>query len=145
MRQEVASKDGELENAKSKINQLQNDLNDCRNKKPVATTVAAEKDYYVTFRQGKSTIDALQMPSIEKLANVLKENSNAKVTISGYASPEGNAEFNQKLSLKRAEAVKKILVKQYNIDESRIKTEGKGVGSVFSNPDWNRVSICIVD
>lgn len=145
MRQEVAAKDGELENAQSKINQLQNDLNDCRNKKSTTTTVAAEKDYYVTFRQGKSTIDALQMPNIEKLAQALKDNSNAKVTISGYASPEGNAEFNQKLSLKRAEAVKKILVKQYNIDENRIKTEGKGVGSVFSNPDWNRVSICIVD
>lgn len=145
MRQEVAAKDGELENAQSKINQLQNDLNDCRNKKSTTTTVTAEKDYYVTFRQGKSTIDALQMPNIEKLAQALKDNSNAKVTISGYASPEGNAEFNQKLSLKRAEAVKKILVKQYNIDENRIKTEGKGVGSVFSNPDWNRVSICIVD
>lgn len=144
MRQEVAAKDGELENAQSKINQLQNDLNDCRNKKP-ATVAAVEKDYYVTFRQGKSNIDALQMPNIEKLANALKQNSNAKVTISGYASPEGNAEFNQKLSLKRAEAVKKVLVDQYNIDASRIKTEGKGVGSVFNEPDWNRVSICIID
>lgn len=144
MREEVAAKDGELENAQSKINQLQNDLNDCRNKKP-ATVAAAEKDYYVTFRQGKSNIDALQMPNIEKLANALKQNSNAKVTISGYASPEGNAEFNQKLSLKRAEAVKKVLVKKYNIDENRIKTEGKGVGNVFNEPDWNRVSICIID
>lgn len=144
MRQEVAAKDGELENAQSKINQLQNDLNDCRNKKP-ATVAATEKDYYVTFRQGKSNIDALQMPNIEKLANALKKNSNAKVTISGYASPEGNAEFNQKLSLKRAEAVKKVLVDQYNIDANRIKTEGKGVGSVFNEPDWNRVSICIID
>ena len=145
MRQDIADKDGQLEKANSQINSLQNDLNDCRNKKPaVQQTAKVEQSYFVTFRQGKSSIDPMQMPSIESLAKNLKENSDAKVTISGYASPEGNAEFNQKLSLKRAEAVKKVLVEKYNIEEGRIITEGKGVGSVFGEPNWNRVSICII-
>ena len=145
MRQDIADKDGQSEKANSQINSLQNDLNDCRNKKPaVQQTAKVEQSYFVTFRQGKSSIDPMQMPSIESLAKNLKENSDAKVTISGYASPEGNAEFNQKLSLKRAEAVKKVLVEKYNIEEGRIITEGKGVGSVFGEPNWNRVSICII-
>ena len=75
----------------------------------------------------------------------MKNNPNTKAVITGYASPEGSASFNQKLSEKRAKAVKDILVKKYNIDSSRIVTEGKGVGSIFSSPSWNRVSICTVN
>ena len=65
------------------------------------------------------------------------------MTISGYASPEGNADFNQKLSEKRAKAVKKILVDKYGINADRITTEGKGVGSIFAEPTYNRASICV--
>ena len=85
------------------------------------------------------------MPNIDRLASYLKKNSNAKVTISGYASPEGNAKFNQKLSEKRAEAVKNILVKEYGISANRIETQGKGVGSIFGKPAYNRASICVTE
>ena len=85
------------------------------------------------------------MPNIDRLASYLKKNSNAKVSISGYASPEGNAEFNQKLSEKRAEAVKKILVDKYGISADRIETAGKGVGNVFAEPTYNRASICVTE
>ena len=83
------------------------------------------------------------MPNIDRLAGYLKKNSGAKVTISGYASPEGNATFNQKLSEKRAEAVKKILVNKYKISADRIQTQGKGVGTIFEEPTYNRASICV--
>ena len=45
----------------------------------------------------------------------------------------------------RAEAVKTILVKKYKISADRIKAEGQGVGNMFSEPDWNRVSISTID
>ena len=86
-----------------------------------------------------------QMANIERIATYMKENPNTKVVITGYASPEGSKSFNQRLSQKRADAVKKILVQKYDIDASRITAEGKGVGSVFSTPAWNRVSICTVN
>ena len=62
----------------------------------------------------------------------------------GYASPEGSAEINQRLATKRAENVKKALMTKYGIKEDRIQAEGKGVGDSFSEPDWNRVSICTI-
>ena len=64
---------------------------------------------------------------------------------SAKPSPEGNAEFNQELSSKRANAVKDVLVKQYGIDASRIVTQGEGVGNMFSEPAWNRISIITIE
>lgn len=141
---EAAGKDRALKNAQQTINDLQKELDDCKKKKaPVATKQVTENEYVVIFRQSSSKVDALQMPNIDRLANYLKQNNNAKVTISGYASPEGNEKFNQRLSEKRAEAVKNVLVKEYGISADRIQTEGKGVGSVFGTPKYNRASICI--
>ena len=45
----------------------------------------------------------------------------------------------------RAEAVKTILVNKYKISASRITAEGQGVGDMFTEPDWNRVSICTIE
>jgi len=95
----------------------------------------------VTFRVAKSTIDASQLPNVERIASYLNKYRNAKVSIKGYASPEGNLEKNKQLATARAEAVKNLLVKRYKISADRIQAEGNGIGDMFSEPDWNRVSI----
>ena len=79
------------------------------------------------------------------LATYMKKHPEAKVIIKGYASPEGNLAFNEKLAKARAEAVKNILVRKYKIDDTRIASEGQGIGDMFSEPDWNRVSICTIE
>ena len=98
----------------------------------------------ITFRQGKSGMDKSQMPNVERIAIYMKNHPESRVDIKGYASPEGNAEANQKLASKRAEAVKQMLVKKYRIDAQRIDAKGQGVGNLFSEPDWNRVSIATI-
>lgn len=137
---------GEVNNLKAANAKLQSDLNDCRNApKPAAekvVTVDRDLESYVTFAQGKSVVTRAQMPNVERVATYMKNHPDSKVVIKGYASPEGSAEINAKLSKARAEAVKKILVKNYKIDSSRIEAEGQGVGNMFKEPDWNRVSIC---
>jgi OOP family OmpA-OmpF porin len=128
------------------IENLKNQLKDCQNSKP-ATVVEKKSpvENIVTFRQGKSIIDKSQMPNIDRVAKFLNDNSSSKVVIKGYASPEGSAKLNQKLSLARANAVKKVLVNKYKIAADRIETEGLGVGSIFTEPTYNRVSICTVN
>lgn len=98
----------------------------------------------ITFRQGKSSVDASQLPNVERVASYLKKYADAKVVIKGYASPEGSAEVNARIAKARAEAVKTILVNKYKISPSRITAEGQGVGDMFTEPDWNRVSICSI-
>lgn len=82
---------------------------------------------------------------MERVATFLRNHAKATVSIKGYASPEGSAEVNARIALARAEAVKKILVNKYKIAAERITAEGQGVGNMFSEPDWNRVSICTIE
>ena len=59
----------------------------------------------------------------------------------GYITP-GSKAFNQKLSEKRAEAVKAILVKKYKIAADRIATEGLGAtDKLFDQVEFNRVAL----
>ena len=99
----------------------------------------------ITFRQGKITIGADQKPNVERIATYMKNHPGSTVKILGYASPEGSVEINERIARQRAEAVKNMLVNTYKISASRITAEGQGVGSMFSEPDWNRVSIATLE
>lgn len=147
LRGEVNNKDYEINNAAQRINGLQRELEDCRTKiVPVQTVVKTTRipESIITFRQGKSVVDASQLPNVERVASYMKKYPNAKVVIKGYASPEGSVEVNDRIAKARAEAVKSILVKKYKINTNRITAEGQGVGDMFTDPDWNRVSICTI-
>ena len=146
LRDELNSKNKELSDCQRQVNKLQDDLEAARNKKPevvekVVTKNKKTLESVVTFRVAKSTIDASQLPNVERIASYLNKYRNAKVVIKGYASPEGDLEKNKKLAAARAEAVKTLLVNRYKISADRIQAEGNGIGDMFSEPDWNRVSI----
>ena len=113
--------------------------------KPVTKTVEGTKlAPVVIFRQGKSIIDASQKPSVAMIANYMKAHPTSKVRIQGYASPEGKADFNQKLSERRAQAVADMLTKTYGISADRITCKGMGVTTeIFQENDWNRVATFI--
>ncbi len=95
---------------------------------------------YVFFNVNSSYIQANQQPEIAMTAEQLKANPNANVLVEGYASKDGSKAFNQKLSERRAEAVKKALVNDYGIAADRVKAEGLGVTEVFNKLDWNRMA-----
>lgn len=140
LRKELSDKNSNIdalkaENARTKAD-LQNCLND-KNKNKEVTSF----EPVVSFPIGKYLVESRQMANIEKIADFMKNNPSATINVCGYASPEGNAEYNQKLSVKRAETVKEILVNKFGIEADRINAEGKGVGSMFSKPNMNRVTI----
>ena len=145
LRADNNAKDSKIAADAQTIADLQKKLADCESR-PVQV-VEQKAEYlqpHVIFRQGKSTIDAAQYASIEMVANYMKNHKDAKVKIEGYASPEGKAEFNQKLSVARAEAVKNALVKKYKIAADRITTEGLGATDKLSSEnDFNRVALFI--
>lgn len=98
----------------------------------------------VIFQLGKSTIDASQKPSVAMIATYMKNHPESKVTINGYASPEGNAELNQRLSDARAKAVYDMLVNTYKISPDRLTHKGLGVtDELFDENDWNRVAVFV--
>ncbi|MCM1078625.1 MAG: OmpA family protein [Bacteroidales bacterium] len=132
----------ENESLKAENARLRKALSDCENKPAVTETSNANLQPSVIFAQGKSLVQKSQMPNIEMIAKYMKNNPDARIKISGYASPEGSKAFNQKLSEKRADAVKSILVKKYNIDADRLETEGLGAtDKLFDEVEFNRVAI----
>ena len=134
--------------AEAKANDLANQLAAC-NARPVQTVKEVSNNLnsvrYVFFRIGSAVITADQQPNIEMIAAYLKNHKDSKVLVKGYASQDGNLDFNIKLAENRAKAVKDALVNKYKINADRIVAEGEGIGHMFTEESWNRVSICTIE
>jgi outer membrane protein OmpA-like peptidoglycan-associated protein len=76
---------------------------------------------------------------IKEIAEVLKKNIETNVTIVGHTDSDGDAAKNLELSLKRANAVKNALSSDFNIESSRLLTDGKGETEPLL-PDLNAVN-----
>ena len=63
----------------------------------------------------------------------------------GYADKNtGSAAYNKRLSVRRAEAVKKVIVDKYGIDTDRIDVLGVGdTEQLYNDNNWNRVVIFV--
>lgn len=147
LRARLNGADQALANKDAEIARLRGELEACQNApKPAAVVKRNELlESVVTYRQGSAVVTASQLPNVERIATYLKKYPNAKVVVKGYASPEGSKELNERLAQKRAESVKNLLVKKYKISADRITASGEGIGDMFSEPDWNRVSISTIE
>ncbi|NPA17116.1 MAG: OmpA family protein, partial [Aquificae bacterium] len=80
----------------------------------------------IHFDTNKAEVKAEYYPEIEKLAEYLKEHPDVKVIIEGHTDSVGPAEYNLKLSQKRAESVRQILIEKYGISPDRVIARGYG-------------------
>lgn len=94
--------------------------------KEVVPTTAAEKKDATTFVFFAKDSAALSDAAKETLKSI----NAASVTIKAYASPEGTAAYNQKLSERRAAAVRDFLTNNTNVKV--VSTEGCGVNGAES-------------
>ena len=81
----------------------------------------------VLFDTNKATIKKNYAKDIDNLSDVMKQHPDLNVTIEGHTDNVGKAAYNKKLSQKRAEAVKKYMVKKGGIDAKRLKAVGYGL------------------
>ncbi len=79
----------------------------------------------VHFDFDKYSIKREYIPLLNEVVKILKENPNVRIRIEGYTDNIGPKAYNDKLSLKRAKAVKDYLVKA-GIPEDRIEIAGFG-------------------
>lgn len=80
----------------------------------------------ILFNTNSASILPESVGIIKELANVLKDNSSMKLKITGHTDSDGDDNGNLELSKKRAAAVKTMLTNEFNIDGSRLQTDGKG-------------------
>lgn len=143
-----------------RTNQLRAALNECQSRKidcppcPEVTPpqpVIVEKESCsgtmtasVSFAINSATVSQREMVNVYNVAQWLKDNPACKVTITGYADRNtGTAEYNMKLSKRRAEAVAEILQRKYGIAANRIviDSEGSSVQPYPNDNNWNRIVI----
>ena len=103
----------------------------------------------VFFRFNSATIDAAQRPAVENIVVALRANPNARVQITGHAcSIGGDSAHNQRLSERRAEAVRDALIAA-GIASNRITTTGVSMRQPHftgaGQDAWNRVAISIIN
>ena len=94
------------------------------------TTIILEKGKKVilrgvNFETDKATLTRESRDILEKAYAALVANPDVQVEISGHTDSMGSDEYNQALSLRRAQAVKNWLV-QRGVAGNRMKTVGKG-------------------
>jgi outer membrane protein OmpA-like peptidoglycan-associated protein len=90
--------------------------------------VVVEKIYTVPniyYDYDKADIRPDAGVQLDSLAGVLKMNPNIKIELMSHTDARGTAEYNQKLSQRRAEAAVKYLTKK-GIDKSRMTAQGYG-------------------
>ena len=104
---------------------------------------AYEDDLF--FVIGKAEIRPDEAFKLGQISQILKENPEAKIAITGYAdSATGTAEGNRSLSAQRAKVVADMLIKA-GIPASRITSAGTGTDKDASaSPESNRVAVCII-
>jgi outer membrane protein OmpA-like peptidoglycan-associated protein len=92
---------------------------------PPARKVIDRLTIRVNFDFDKSTIRKEDVAELEKAVAFVKKYPDSKVVVEGHTDSRGTDKYNQKLSERRADAVKKYLVDKGDKTE-RITAEGKG-------------------
>jgi outer membrane protein OmpA-like peptidoglycan-associated protein len=82
--------------------------------------------YGIYFDVNKDVVKTESYPTIKEIAAILKDNPNVQIKIVGHTDSDGDDKSNLDLSKRRSASVKNSLVTDFNIDASRIKTDGKG-------------------
>ena len=98
----------------------------------------------IFFPIGNSNIAKSQSTKIAEIVEYMKENPDAKITLTGYADKgTGSAAFNDKIAARRAQTVYNTLAAK-GVAKSRMIKESKGSRvQPFEENDMNRVTICI--
>ncbi|WP_028950024.1 OmpA family protein [Sulfurihydrogenibium subterraneum] len=100
-------------------------ITETKTKEKLKQTQAIEEPVRVHFHFNKASIKKEYLPYLNLVAKYLKTHPDVKVKIVGYTDNIGSKSYNDKLALKRAQAVKKHLVKM-GVEPTRIVIEGIG-------------------
>ena len=113
---------------------------------PKVETKVVEENFRrdIFFPIGNTNIAKSQTTKIAEIVEYMKENPDAKITLTGYADKgTGSVKFNDKIAARRALTVYNTLAAK-GVAKSRMIKQSKGCRvQPFEENDMNRVTICI--
>jgi outer membrane protein OmpA-like peptidoglycan-associated protein len=89
----------------------------------------------ISFDYDSATIKADQQPVLDQMCRVMKASDIRLFRIMGHTDSAGSDDYNEKLSLLRAEEVKRRMVSDCGIDPSRLEAMGLGERFLFDKAD----------
>lgn len=94
-------------------------------------TIAKDRpkiDLEINFEFNSDRIAQSAMPTVDALAKALNDPAlkGSTVLVAGYTDAKGSADYNQRLSERRAAAVKQVLVEKYGVAADSLMTAGYG-------------------
>ncbi len=78
----------------------------------------------IYFESGKAVLKPESKPALEAVSNFLKEKPALNIFVVGHTDSDGGFDFNQQLSLQRAQAVVDELTQKYGIAGGRLVAKG---------------------
>lgn len=93
---------------------------------------------HVKFDFDKDTIRPQEEDNLAEVGSFLAMHPEIKVTLEGHTCNMGLEVYNLGLSKRRAESVKRYLVKKFKIDSSRLNTVGYGFSRPLESNDTNK-------
>lgn len=91
---------------------------------PMAEPVRVELD--VKFDFDRAVVKQDSMSDIQDLADFMKQYGQTSTVVEGHTDSVGTDAYNQRLSERRANAVRDVLVNQHGLDASRVDAVGYG-------------------
>ena len=106
--------------------------------KPPPAPPPPPKAWMVFFDTNSTTLSQQSSTTVTEAANVAKSTPSARVAVTGYTDTDGSPAYNQQLSIRRADAVKKALVSN-GIAPQAITVNGSGeAGLLIETPDQTK-------
>jgi outer membrane protein OmpA-like peptidoglycan-associated protein len=102
------------------------------NNTPVASTVTNAP--IANFVSGSSSQSSVDNSVLAQIQNKIKNNPNAQILLEGYASSEGDLDYNISLSQERANSLKAYLVSK-GVPEKNIIARGMGIQNPIASND----------
>ncbi len=154
LKKEVASAKDSERKLKGQIDNLANENEQLR-KRAVAHSEDVDNNLKATLEQLKKDqlnfyaipfsvlypsdgwrVSDAEMAKVKAVSQIMKDNSDIKITVIGFCDYTASDEYNMKLSQKRAEEVKRIMVNKYGVDEDRISCDWKGKSVPFGDSHY---------
>ncbi|EKB57660.1 OmpA family protein [Bergeyella zoohelcum] len=88
----------------------------------------------INFAFDSANLSVASKQNLDKMAKILKDNPDTNINIYGHTDSKGSDSYNQKLSERRAAAVKSYLVAK-GISSGRMYTQGMGESSPVASND----------
>jgi outer membrane protein OmpA-like peptidoglycan-associated protein len=91
--------------------------------------------YGIYFDTDKTDIEPGSKPTLDEVGKLLANDTTLKLKVVGHTDNVGTAEYNNDLSMRRAQSVVQALVSSYSVDASRLTPFGAGSTQPIASND----------